>query len=224
MLGLVMVAAIATMAFVASSASAQEHSVVICKIEIALCPAGELKAAGATLTILGILEPLGEQKHAVLLTGGLLDELCSESHVQGTLTSSLPLHGTIDTLTFGGCGPCPIVEVLNLPYLVTALHLIGAGKHLWLLHVTPTANPIRVHFLNCPLGVGNCEYGSANVLLDVENKPDGKPLILTLEPELVKTAGGIGCPATGKWDANYLTEILNNGVRVNGWLSLDKVI
>ena len=225
-LSLAAFAALAAMAFVGvSSASAQEHEVVICNKNEPLCANGQLKPAGASLTLLGKLEkldpPPGEEVHAVLL--GNVNELCAESHAKGTITSSIPLHGEITELTFKNCTPCSEVTVLNLPYLVSVLHLIGAGKHLWLAHVTPTIKgPIRVHFKGCPFGV-TCEFGSSNILLDLENTAEGLPLILTLKPILERTGGSaFFCGNTGEWDANYLTEVLSSGVKQKGYLSLDK--
>lgn len=223
MLGLVVMAAAATTAFIGVGTASAAHLVVVCLEDPAgLCPKGMLKEAGAGLPIVGKLEALPpEEKHTVLL--GAFQVLCEESTIGGNITKSSPLHGVITELSISSCTPCSRVAALNLPYLVTFHHDL-TGEHLWLMLVeqnSPT-KPILIEVENCLTG-NICSYTAQKIHLDVKNTAGGLPLVLSLKNVLTYEAGPkLFCGTEGKWDANYLVEILHGDIKEKGWLALDE--
>lgn len=225
MLGLAGIAVVSATAFIGVSSASAVHLVVVCKEDpTGLCPNGKLKEAGAALTILGKLEklgPAGEEKlHTVFL--GATEELCELSDVKGEITKMSPLHGLIKAIEFENCEPCTEVKALNLPYLVK-FHHDTTGAHLWLMLVEQTSaeKPILIDF-DCPLGI-ECGFKAEKLHLDVTNTAGGLPLVLSLENVLTRHLGPEAfCGNTGKWDANYLVEILHGPDKEKGWLALDE--
>jgi hypothetical protein len=226
MLGLAAIAAVAMIAFIGVSSASAVHLVVVCLEDpTGLCPKGKLKEAGAGLPILGLLEPLGppgaEEVHTVFL--GAVKELCAYSDIKGEITKSSPLHGLITAIEFGDCTPCSHILALNLPYLVKFHHDL-AGAHLWLMLVEQTSaqKPILVDVEGCPFGM-KCGYKAEKLHLSVANTASGLPLVLSLDTPLVRHSGSsLFCGAEGKWDANYLVEILHGDLKEKGWLALDE--
>lgn len=223
MFGFAAIAAVAATVCIGVSSASAVHLVVVCLEDPAgLCPKGKLKEAGAGLPILGLLEPLGtEEQHAVLL--GPLNVLCAYSDIKGEITKSSPLHGLITGMEFGDCTPCSQVLALNLPYLVK-FHHDPTGEHLWLMLVEQTSaqKPILVDVEGCPFGV-KCGYQTEKLHLDVKNTASGLPLVLSLKNGLTRHFGSaLACGTEGKWDANYLVEILHGPLKEQGWLALDE--
>ncbi len=223
MLGLATIAAVAAVAFIGIGSATAVHLVVVCLEDPAgLCPKGKLKEAGLGLPILGKLEALPTEKvHTVLL--GALNVLCENSTIGGRITKSSPLHGIITELTISSCTPCSRVAALNLPYLVKFHHDL-TGEHLWLMLVEQDSEtkPILVEVENCLTG-NICNYKAEKVHLDVKNTAGGLPLVLSLENVFTYESGPkLFCGTEGKWDANYLVEILHGDIKETGWLALDE--
>lgn len=229
MLGMTAMAAAIVMAFVGATSAMAAHLPVLCtKLPEAgkLCGEpnqGVLLKKGTILH--GKAEKYNGNQHAILLSEGALgNELCEQSAVTGEITKTSPVEGKITSVTFtGNCKPCTTVTMKNLPYNVKVIHDEEPGKDLWLFIVTGS---ILAQFTGCPLGA-TCNFSTSEVHLDAENSssPVLSPLILTLENVLKREAGSsFGCPAEGKWDANYTTECLNPpGTRVDCHLALDKL-
>ncbi len=227
MLGLAVLATVSATAFIGVGSASAVHLVVVCLEDpTGLCPKGMLKEAGPGLPILGKLEPLGpvgeEKLHAVFL-GSAMEVLCGSSDIKGQITKSSPLHGIITGIEFANCAPCTEVSVLNLPYLVKFHHDL-TGEHLWLMLVEQNAvgSPILVKIKGCPFGI-ECAYKAEKLHLDVTNTATGLPLVLTLKNALTYESGSkLLCGEVGKWDANYLVEILHGDIKEQGWLALDE--
>jgi hypothetical protein len=219
MLGLAAVAALASMAFIAGTASAA-HLVVLCDEDpTGLCPEGHLLPKDTIIH--GKLEPYGGNNHAILLSEGAAgNELCETSAVLGKITKSSPLHGAIETVSFtGNCKPCSTVTISNTPYLAIFHHDL-VGEHLWLFLVTGT---VLALFTGCPFGA-ECGFSTEKVHLDVKNTATGLPLILSLKNVLKLHKGSAFlCGSEGQWDANYVTECLDAlGKHKKCWLALDE--
>jgi hypothetical protein len=215
MLGLAMVTAAAAAAFIGAGSASAAHLVVVCLEDpTGLCPAGKLKDAGPGLPILGILDA----GPAIFL--GAIKQECFYSDIKGLITKSSPLHGEITEIEFGDCTPCSKVTMSNLPYLVKFHHDL-TGAHLWLMLIEQNPNPILVTMENCTFGI-TCIFTVEKLHLDVSNTASGLPLVLSLENVLTREGGSFLCGATGKFDANYLVEILHGDIKEKGWLALDE--
>ncbi len=213
MLGLAMVAALATMAFIgASSASA----VTLCE-ELtaeeggAECPAAKRFAVPTTLHA-----ELAAGTKAVLEGGGLFGNIeCEESASEGNTvaegSTELSLMGEITKLTFGKCthgAETCTVESEHKPYLVLVL-LTGepAPAPKWHVVVEKKGTNGRPQAkVTCP--AGSCTFGKEEVLFGL--LPLGTPPVdvhLSVAQELERE-GGVFCPAKSTWKATYLVKCL----------------
>jgi hypothetical protein len=239
MLGLAMVAAIATMAFIgAGSASAQEHKIVLCDELVTLCPNGHLWPEGTELEALA-KEP---KLHSSLGT----TTSCEDSIVTGkvgpspasplTITSPLVEFGTLPTPKLGlGCtGSCtgtgeetihPVLDSMQIEVeAVDKYYLTGTGL---------------AALLKCPL-VGTCIFRGENIKVPIshtgkhpghsgENLPLANFEVLlnrkTTHTNKLKqsVSGSSFCPSTAEWLADYTLLLAKFGEKVGlAWPSLDK--
>jgi hypothetical protein len=240
MLGLAMVAAIAAMAFVgASSASAQEHKIVLCKELVTLCPNGKLWPAGTKLTALAT----NPEMHSSLGTS----TKCEDSLITGELAEEIgsPLSfknlsmafGSLPTPKLGlGCtGSCtgtgeetfhPVLEDLKVEVEVTDKYYLKLT--------------VLLALLKCPI-VGTCIYRAENILVPIshtgkhaahsgENLPLATfEVILQRKTTHTNTEGkavngSSFCPSSSEWLADYILYAAESGeVKGLAWPSLDEV-
>jgi len=229
-LGLAFVAAVAAMAFLgASTASAQEHQIALCKSLVTLCGANELWKAGAVILALA---------EGAKLETSIGNIVCQDSVVEATLATTLgnPLTSSSASVAFGvlpkpelgnGCtGVCVGGNPNSVHVTLEKLEVIVAPVDNYSLRGTGLAL-----ILNCPL-VGTCVYRGVDLVSPI--KHDGKhsshtgtnlPLAEFAETLNRQTShgGSIFCPATSKWTANYVLTLVKEGATSGlGWPSLDK--
>jgi hypothetical protein len=211
MLGLAMVAAIATMAFVgASSASAQTHKVVICKELInkgQLCPEGKEWPKGSVLLLLALNPELKTSATVVKCEDSLV-----EAKTLALSGNGLPIEifglvfGKLPTPKLGeGCTGCTAGIHPILP-MSGEIEVTGEDEF-WF-----KATGLAV-LLGCPLGL-TCVYRGENIKAPIHHTGEhpetheGKNLPVALfKATLTRVTahgGSSFCPATGEWIANYV--------------------
>jgi hypothetical protein len=193
MFGLVMVAAVAVMAFAATAAMATEQDpfIGLCKKnEPLLCLSGNQFHVPTG----GSIDVLTEAKNPILQ--GTLTEKCEKS--LSTFTTSEEhkkvLNGQVSNLTFtGSCSPCSTVKVLNLPYTA---NLAGSGED----YVLTSSGAAEL--TGCTFGV-TCKFEGTGVTLLGSDTAEGAEF--KAEAEELKQTGGNAffCGSVGKWTANY---------------------
>ncbi len=195
-IGLAVVAAMATMAFVgAGSASA---SVKLCKANEATCSAANTYAVPQGIK--AVLEGT-----AVLKAGPIEDE-CTESTMGGKATAydATEVLGLLESVTFPAAScTCEEQKLLNLPYKVSVLEPNAAGEAVWHFTSGGTGNPSGL--VKC--GSLSCVYEKANVLVTSLNKT-GLPLV-DVNVELTVNGNkdsGFTCLFGGNahWEASYI--------------------
>jgi hypothetical protein len=190
-LGLGLVAALATMAIVgAGTASATNEFTALCKVKQLVCPEASQYKAGTVIK--------GQLKAGTkaVLTGSLKVE-CEASTVGLELTGSAlakTLLGKFTELTFTKCTTCPKVTAALGAFGPPHLKNIGGLKGL-LTVLTPEV------FLESCFGFAKCTVKAAAVELDADT---------SVEPATVKavseklSVSGFGCGSEGTWTAEYV--------------------
>jgi hypothetical protein len=194
MLGLAAVAALASMAFVASSASAD----TLCEQNV-----GELNECPAAQRALVNKKIAGLATGAKLLGENLATLLTCKSETLGEITrtgGNLTVLGTVTKLLFTNCeGPCTKAHGINLPYTTEA-----NATSLHTLFSSATGNPGAI-VEGCTFGI-TCKYEASSkpVLLKVsEDNLIAFEIKLTLtNPGFCSIFGNVG-----EWDATYLVTL-----------------
>jgi hypothetical protein len=223
-LGLAAVAALTAMAFIGTSSSLAEDTIVVCKelIEVGkLCPEGKLWAQESKLLLLA-KEPVLE---------GSLTVKCEDSIATATLggpaAGLLPVSidvvfGKLPTPKLGeGCSECSEVHT---PLLEGWIKVKGTDE--FYLEASGSATLLHCTFLNL-----TCIYGAEKIQTPI--KHDGThPLhegtnlaLLKIEATLFRKTGSSGlCAAEGLWKATYVATLVHQTGSESGlgWPALDK--
>ena len=191
MLALAAVAAGALMAFIgAGTASATE----LCSTTLApgACPAAQ-KVTGA------LVFSLSEGTSALLketgAEGGTLDT-CKTSEVGGEITNSgsstTTVTGSINKLTWGSC---------TFPTTTTVTGGLECHKITGTSNCTLTADGVTKVTINTVF-FGSCIF-KIEEGQDLGTLVEGKPATLVVNTVSTKVSGGVACPETTLWSANY---------------------
>ncbi len=207
--GLTAIAALAAMAFIGVGTASAAHEVALCRDLVNLCANNRVLPAGTELLALA--------SNPELKAEGVSPVKCEDSVAQFKTTaemgSPLPLQGT--SLEFGklpapslgsGCTTCTGGVHTKTP-ISANISVSGTEEaHVWTLEATGEAV-----LLNC-FGLGiECGYGNTGIKSPIDadagthkNAVEEKGLATILvNTTLKKTSGGIFCPSTGTWTANY---------------------
>jgi hypothetical protein len=178
MLGLLIMAVAALMAF-ASSASAAP---------VLTGPNGE-EYTGEIDATLEVNEK-GESTSALLKAG--IEDTCTESTVKGHVTTNTATHakGPITVLSFGKCTKDTVT--------------LAAGELTIADNGTVTAFNNKVTVNDTALGV-SCVYGGGSTGTDIGTLTPGQTAKLNVNTtELKKIEGSFFCASLGTWTANYV--------------------
>jgi len=216
MFGLAAIGAVAAMAFVgASSAMAALEpldAVVLCKLNVDPCPAGEDFPTGTVLHA----ELVSGTKAVLLSSLGTVE--CSTSTTSGK-TTSLLAHGVLESLKFKNCKvgvtSCTVTEE-NLNYLVKGE--LNAAHNGYEALVTSSGSGAPQANVVCA-GVVECKYGDNSVLLAAE--PNASDTVLSVLQALGNSSGPLCGLAGPVWHAKYLTRCLDNAALVGCWLVME---
>lgn len=197
MFGLVVVAAIAAMAFIGSSTAAAEihEGIGLCKAnEPILCKAGNL----ITVPSGGSIDVSMTAEAPILK--GTLTEKCNTSATTFNTTEEdkNPVLGHVTALSFSGaCTPCSTVKTLGLPY-EAKLSMTEPGETGD--YVLTSSGGAELS--GCTFGV-TCKFEGTGVTLLGKNTTSG--IEFKAEEEELKQTGGsaLFCGSVGKWTANY---------------------
>jgi hypothetical protein len=194
MFGLAAIAALAAMAFISSTASAD----TLCEENV-----GETGTCPSAARALVKSKIAGLATGAKLLGNGGEELLTCASETLGEITrtgSNLPVLGTVTKLLFTNCvGPCTSAHGFNLNYGVEA-----NATSLDALFSSTTGNP-GATIEGCPFGV-KCKFEAVSkpVLLRAE----GDTLTASKVPLTLTNPGLCSIFATqGFWDAKYLVTL-----------------
>jgi len=192
MLGLFVAAAMAVMAFGASSASAAIDTCLGFTSNVSALTAAECTAHGGTIHTESSKITFTAKATNPILKGSL-EEKCNESNT----TTKTKGDGTpgieVTALTFtGGCTPCPTVDTTP-PYAGTIVHEGGS----FFLKVPGSAT-----LLGC-FGFATCKFSSEAVTLKFVAGANHTNNEFRAEAEKLTGPGGL-CGSTGTWTANYV--------------------
>jgi hypothetical protein len=202
MLGLAMVAVIASMAFIAASSASAAHVLGFCLKFENLCAKANVidPPAGGSVLYLASSTNATLENNAFFKTA----EKCASSNTAVKVTEKdlLPLKGEVTELTFTSCtGPCKKVESKGLPWKKGSLNMTELEGD-WVL----TSEEGGALLSECTFGT-KCEYGVpvANpVDLLGKNVAAGAEFKAEKEELEYKSGSGSGiCGSTGTWTATY---------------------
>lgn len=218
---LIALAAVAATALIGiGSASASVKKVVLCKVNQTLCKAENLWAVDAK----GHLTIVALSSNAVLLASGLPVECHSEVTILAEKFTSAHITGKITALNWSNCKGCTSVATTVLPTGLLA-HTSGGNGLL-----TTTSNT-QVLLKGCTVFKVNCLAEAATADLTFLGGTLGSTAQTHAHevPVTIKNHGGIGCPSSGKWDAqdglgtskSYIIKSINGITTGSVWISLE---
>jgi len=187
-LSLTPVAAIASMAFLSVSASANTGNIVLCK-------KAELNCTDPFLNPTTIVGHATDPKLLTNLGNVLCTESLGEVDVLNVLAASIVGH--IKSLIFSQpckLGPlnCPVVETKTLGLLTVTI--TGA------LQANLVSNGGTTVLVECASGSMKCTYGGTPTVI-ASSTGAGVTTATVNEAEVTRT--GTKCPTTSKWDVTY---------------------
>jgi hypothetical protein len=187
-IGLTAVAAIASMAFLSASASANNGNIVLCK-------KAELNCTDPFPNPTTIV---GHATDPILLTN-LGNVLCKESLVEVDVLNILAasIVGHVKSLTF--TGPCALGP-FNCPVVATQTLGLLTGTITGALQASLVSNGGTTALIECASGSMKCTYGGTPALIGAST---GAGVTTVTASEAVLTRTGPKCPTTAKWDAVY---------------------
>jgi hypothetical protein len=210
--GLILVAAVAAMAFVGTASALAAESTALCKVSTSPCPEKSIYPSGTEIKgqlkkqTTNLEENLKNVKPSVLLGPNSAEEVrCWESSASGKTTTGLvnggPVSGNLETLSFGHCfhktGVACTVTVNKLGTLTLQKTGVNVGE-------------VKVNGVLVTVVCGTvfeCIYKTEELPMSAKGTGSlGEPAELvassaklTLENPLT----GIGCPKEGFFDAEY---------------------
>jgi hypothetical protein len=213
MLGLALVAALASMAFIGASSASAEGSTALCEVDELVCPPGSVYGAGTP-----ILAELLPKVPSVLLGPGLVKEVeCTSSHSSGKITTpgglseeGEKLTGNLESLSFGGCthksGVGCTVTIVKLGTLL--LLKTGPNHGDGLVH-NVLVRVVCALVLNCVYKTNNLPFLALGATLPLTTSGVASLAKLHFdhaELEEEEILVGVGCPDQGYFDAEYAVQ------------------
>ena len=189
MLGLAVVAAIASMAFLGASSASANQSTTLCKINQLPCASGNQWPKGTKLA--------GTSVGTALLLSSLVTVHCNGT-ASGEITSAAlanPLSGTL-VPSFTGCKTSG----------GTNCTVTTSSGTLLLLKTGPNVGVATVHNVLARVQCGvfiDCSYTSKGVQLQAKSLSGATPARLHANGVELENEGGFLCPDESFWDALY---------------------
>lgn len=204
MLSLMAVAVLAVMAFVGVSSAAAKGKVCSTTGTGGACAGAHGKEYTGPIKATLIATTGSAEKHAVL-TSGFVQVTCTESAVEGEVTSAGTATGFITKLTFSGCsnningGPCTATTSASSSNKWHATGTTGSGGN-----GTMDVSGVTGSF-TCNIFFANrtCNYKAASASVDVFGSDSAPTIEATGVPlELEEPSDGF-CSSTAVWEGRY---------------------